>query len=200
MRKLSDWKSVFAATGLVGMLLFASPVLSTILRFPSGERFSELWLLGPGHMTEGYPFDVTAGESYLVYVGVGNQMGSSVYYGVQVKLRNDTDDLPNATAAVPSPLPRLYEYRVFVQDGRTWEQPLTFSFSQISVGQNQSVVGSLTVNGATISIDKSAYWNSTSNEYAYELFMELWIYNATVDSFQYHNRFVGIRLNMTATS
>jgi hypothetical protein len=62
------------------------------------------------------------------------------------------------------------------------------------------VVGGLTVNGATISVDKSAEWNSTSNEYPYELFMELWIYNVTIDAFQYHNRFVGIWLNMTATS
>jgi len=200
MLRLSDWKLVFAAVGLVGVLLFASPVLSIVLHFPSGERFSELWLLGPEHMAEGYPFSVSAGESYLVYVGVGNQMGSSVYYGVQVKLRNETDDLPNSTAAMPSPLPRLYEYRVFLQNGQTWEQPLNFSFSQVSAGQSSLVIGGLTVNGGTVSVDKAAEWNSTSNEYSYELFMELWIYNVTVDAFQYHNRFVGIWLNMTATS
>jgi hypothetical protein len=199
MLKLSDWKAIFAAAGLVGILLFASPMLSMALRFPSGERFSELWLLGPGHMLEGYTFNVTVDESYLVYVGVGNEMGSSVFYSVQVKLRNETDDLPNS-ASVPSPLPRLYEYRVFLQDGQTWEQPLTFSFSQVSAEQNTSVIGGLTVNGGTVSVDKPAEWNSTSNEYSYELFMELWIYNVTVDAFQYHNRFVGIWLNMTATS
>ncbi len=200
MLKLSDWEAIFVAVGLVGVLLFALPMLSMALRFPGGERFSELWLLGPGHMLEGYPFNVTVGESYLVYAGVGNEMGSSVFYSVQVKLRNETDDLPNSTASMPSSLPRLYEYRVFLQDGQTWEQPLTFSFSQVSTEQNTSVIGSLTVNGATVSVNKPAEWNSTSNEYSYELFMELWIYNVTVDAFQYHNRFDGIWLNMTATS
>lgn len=198
MLRLSDWKVVFFAVGLTGALLVASPGLSTVLRLPGGEKFSELWLLGPGHMAEDYPFNVLAGESYLVYVGVGNYMGASAYYSVQVKFKNETEDLPNQTAATPSPLPTSYEYRVFLQDGQTWEQPLTFSFSRVLIRGNQSLVGGLTVNGATLGEDKPALWDSANNGYFYELFMELWIYNVTSDAFQYHNRFVGLWLNVTA--
>jgi hypothetical protein len=171
-----------------------------VLHLPSGERFSELWILGPGHMAEGYPFNVRADVSYLVYLGVGNHMGSSAYYGVYVKFRNQSEALPNSTAGTPSPVPALYEYRVFVQDGKSWEAPLTFSFSSISLAENRSVIGSLTINDVALSLDKSAFWDAEYNGYFYELFMELWIYDVESDAFQFHNRFVGIWLNMTIAS
>jgi hypothetical protein len=197
MMKLEDYKVVFAAVGLVGVLLFASPALSLVVHFPAGEKFSELWVLGPGHMADDYPFNVRENESYLVYLGVGNNLGSSTYYIVYLKFNNETEPLPNATAGVPSSSPSLYEYRVFLQDGQSWEQPLTFSFSQVSVAQNRSVVGGLTVNGVALGVDKPAVWDDGNNGYFYELFMELWIYNVTSDAFQFHNRYVGLWLNMT---
>ena len=200
MLKLEDCRVVFAGVGLVGVLLFASPSLALVLHLPSGEKFSELWILGPGHMAEGYPFDVTADVSYLVYLGVGNHMGSSAYYGVYVKFRNQSEALPNSTAGTPSPVPALYEYRVFVQDEKSWEAPLTFSFSNVSLVENRCVVGSLTMNDVALSVDKSALWDAENKAYYYQLFMELWIYNASSSAFQFHNRFVWIWLNMTIVS
>jgi uncharacterized membrane protein len=35
---------------------------------PLREEFSELWILGPEHIAENYPFNVKAKESYLVYI------------------------------------------------------------------------------------------------------------------------------------
>ena len=104
------------------------------------------------------------------------------------------------TSGVSSSSPPLYEYRVFLQDGRGWEQPLNFSFFQVSAAQNQSVVGGLTVNGVTLSVDKHAVWDDGGSGYFYELLMELWIYNVSSDAFQFHNRFVGLWLNVTAAS
>ena len=200
MLKLEDCKVVFAAVGLIGVLLFASPALSLVVHFPDGEEFSELWVLGPEHTAAGYPFNVSADVNYPVYMGVGNHMGKSVYYSVQVKFRNQTDDLPNETANAPSTLPSLYEYRLFLQDGQSWEQPLTFSFLQVSTGQNRSMVGGLTLNDVTLAVYKPSVWDQGNSGYLYELFMELWIYNVTSDAFQFHNRYVGLMLNMTSTS
>jgi len=197
MLKLEDCKVIFAAVGLVGALLFASPSLGMVLHLPSGERFSELWILGPGHMAEGYPGNVKANVSYLVYLGVGNHMGSSAYYGVYVKLRNQSEALPNSTAGTPSPVSALYEYRVFLEDGKSWEAPLTFSFSNVSLVENRCVVGSLTVNDVSVSVDKPALWNAENRGYYYQLFFELWIYNVEANVFQFHNRFVSRWLNMT---
>jgi hypothetical protein len=197
MLKIDDYKLVFMSAGLIGILLFASPTLSLVLRLPGGEKFSELWILGPEHMAEDYPFNVEAGEEYLVYVGVGNHMGCSAYYVVYVKFRNQNEPLPNATAGTPSPLPPLFEFRLFVEDGKSWEAPLRFSFSSVSFSENRSFVGSLMINGVGFSLDKLAYWDAEYSGYFYQLFLELWIYDVESDNFQFHNRFVGIWLNMT---
>ena len=196
---LDGYRTVFAVSGLILSLVAAAPALGFYLPFSGGsERFSELWLLGPGHMAEDYPFDVRADESYLVYVGVGNHMGSSVHYSVRVKFRNQSEPLPNATAGTPSTLPLLYEYRVFLEDGKTWEAPLTFAFSGISFVENRSLVESLVVNDYVFRVDKLALWDVENNGFYYQLFVELWIYEVASEKFEYHNRFVGIWLNMTS--
>ena len=197
MLRLEDYKAVFATLGLIGVLLFASPTLGLVLRLPGGEKFSELWVLGPGHMAEDYPFNVKAGEDYLVYVGVGNHMGSSAYYVVYVKFRNQSEPLPNATAGMPSPLPPLYEYRAFIENDESWEHPLNFSFSNVSFNENGCLVGNLTVNDVVFNVDKVAGWDAENSGFYYQLFIELWIYNVEPAAFEFHNRFVGLWLNMT---
>ena len=195
---LEEYRTVFIVSGLILVLVASAPALSLFVPFSGGgERFSELWVLGPGHMAEDYPFNVRADESYLVYVGVGNHVGSSAYYVVYVKLRNQTEHLPNATTGTPSPLPPLYEYRVFLEDGKSWEAPLTFSFSGVSFFENRSFVESFMVNDGVFSVDKLASWDGENNGYYYQVFIELWIHNAESDAFEFHNRFVGIWLNMT---
>jgi len=200
MLKLYEYRNIFIAVGLAGFLLLASPSLALVLHLPASERFSELWILGPEHMAEGYPFNVRADATYLVYLGVRNHMGSSAYYSVYVKFRNQSEPLPNSTTGTPSPLWTLYEYRVFLEDGRSWEAPLTFSFSNVSVVENRSIVGSLVINDFSLSVDKSALWDADGKGYYYRVFMELWIYDASSGAFQFHNRFVGIWLNMTVAS
>jgi len=199
MMKLEDCKVVFAAVGLIGVLIFASPMLGLVLHLPGGEKFSELWVLGPRHMAEDYPFNVTAGVNYLVYVGVGNHMGSSTYYVVYVKFRNETEPLPNMTTGAPSVLAPLYEYRVFLEDNSSSEVPLTFSFSNVSFSGGQSTVGGLAINGVPFGVDKSVSWDAVNSGYFYQLFMELWIYDPASNGFSFHNRFVTRWLNMTAS-
>jgi hypothetical protein len=199
MMKLEDYKVAFAAVGLVGVLILASPTLGLALHLPGGEKFSELWVLGPGHMAENYPFNVRENESYLVYVGVGNHMGSSTYYAVYVKFRNETEPLPNATTGAPSVLAPLYEYRVFLEDNGSGAVPLNFSFSKVSFYNGQSTVGNLTINGATFGVDKSVSWDEVNSGYYYQLFIELWIYDEATNMLVFHNRFVSRWLNMTAT-
>ncbi|MBS7635388.1 DUF1616 domain-containing protein [Candidatus Bathyarchaeota archaeon] len=197
MLSLDDYAAIFAIIGLAGVLLLASPTLGFVLRLSGSERFSELYILGPEHMAEGYPFNVRAGEEYGVYVGVGNHMGSSSYYLVYVKFRNQSDPLPNVTAGLPSPLPAVYEHRVFVEDEGVWESFLRFSFSGVSRFGNQCFVESLNVNGSAFTVNKTAFWDAANRGYYYQLFNELWIYDPEYGGFRFHNRFVSLWLNMS---
>ena len=200
MWSLDDYKLVFIALGLAGVLLCSLPAASVFLRFPDGERFSELYVLGPKHTAEDYPFNVKAGEPYSIYLGIGNNMGSSTYYVARIKFRNATDPCPNATMGTESSLPVLYERRVFLQDGATWETHLSFFLNKIAFSGNMCWVDSLIVEDASAKVDKLAYWNTQNNGYYFNFFIELYIYRTESDSIEYHERFVGILLNMTDVS
>jgi len=195
---LEEYRTVFTTGSLVLMLIAAAPALSLIIAFPGGsERFSELWLLGPNHLAEDYPFNVGVNETYSVFVGVGNHMGVSSYYLVYVKFRNQTQQLPNSTTSEPSPLPPLYEFRFVLSDGEVWEAPLTFAIENVLLQQNFSIVQNISINDISFQVNYTSTWDSDRNGFYYQMFFELWLYNMTSSSFQYHNRFVGIWLNMT---
>jgi uncharacterized membrane protein len=193
---LEDYQTVFTVTILGLILVAASPTISLYL--PSGgEQFSELWVLGPDHMAEDYPFNVVIDEEYRVFVGVSCHMGKSTYYMVYVKFRNQTQPLSNASASVPSSLPPLYEFQVFIEDGRIWETQLNFTILDVSVGTNSTLVGHLAVNDVVFEVNCTATWDSEYEGFFYQLFFELWMYDDAVSNFQYHDRFVGVWLNMT---
>ena len=197
---LEEYRTVFATGSLVLILIAAAPTLGLIIAFPGGsERFSELWLLGPAHMAEGYPFNVGVGEKYSVFVGVGNHMGCSEYYMVYVKFRNQSQPLPDVSDSKPSSLPPLYEFQFFVADGETWESLLTFEILDASARGDSMFVGNVSINGVAFSVDCFSTWDSDNNGFYYQLFFELWLYDMASHGFQYHDRFVGIWLNVTVS-
>jgi hypothetical protein len=169
---------VFSCVALC--LVILSPTLAAVVTFPEGEKFSELWVLGPNRMAEGYPFNVSAGEVYKVYLGVGNHMGDLSYYRVYVKFRNQSEPLPNSTAGVPSSLEPVFEYNVFLRNNETWERELSFSFEGLSFEGNVNRVSKVLVDGYAVDVNKIAVKNETENGFYHELFFELWVYNATV--------------------
>lgn len=154
---LEEYRVLFLVVTLGLALVAASPVLGVVVPQGSSERFSEFWLLGEGHMAEGYPFNVRAGEVYRVFVGVGNHKGGSEYYLVSVKFRNSIQSLPDVDGGVASSLPPLYEYRFFVGDGEIWEAPVTFGFEGDVVEGDVLVVGDVVINGVVFPVDASIY-------------------------------------------
>lgn len=197
MLKLDDYRLIFIISGLIVVLLIASPILILTLDLPSVERFSELWILGPSRMVEDYTADITPDESYEIYVGIRNNLASSAYYTIYVKFRNLTEPPPNPTAGTPSPLQPLFKHRVFLQNGKWWEAPIVFSFSEITFSENQSVVGNLMINNVNFRVDKQTSYDAEKKGYYYQLFIELWLYSIEMDQLVFQNRFVRLWLNMT---
>ncbi len=198
---LADYKLVFVTVGLIGILLIASPVIDNILR-PSagGEEFSRLYLLGPEHHAKNYPYNIQAGKNYSTYIGVENQMGSSEYYILYLKFRNQTDSLPSDTLDTPSTLDPLFEYNFMIPDGNTWETLLTFSVSNVSISENQAFVGSLSLNGVSFTVNKPTVWNTNATVFYYQLFFELWAYDSQAGLVEYNNRHVDLQLNITRST
>lgn len=194
---LDDFKLLYMLSCFGLGLIILSPTLAMVIRLPGGERFSELWILGSGHMAEGYPSNVKADETYRLYLGVGNHMRGLEYYRVYVKFRNQTESLPDTFNGTPSVLDPIFEYSLFLRDDETWEREVSFSFDGVSFEGNTCRVSKLFMDGYVLSVDKVAVWDEEKGGFYFQLFFELWIYDSTVSSFRFHNRFVGLWLNVT---
>ncbi len=178
---------------LILILLASAPTLALVVRLPSGsERFSELWLLGSGRMSEDYPFNIAVNEPYKAHLGVVNHLGNSAYCNIRVKFRNQTQSPPDPSSSIPSPLKSTCDIQFFLADDKTWEKLLIFSLQ----GQ-PAFVSTISINDVVFPIDCSSTWDQDYNGFYYQLFFELWVYNMRFESFQYQNRFVGIWLNVT---
>ena len=181
------------------MLCFLILTPTFALYFPSsnGEKFSELWILGPTRMVETLPFDVSVDKPQSVYLGLSNELGELEYYIIYVKFRNQSDSFPDNEAGIPSTLDPIFEYRVFLKDKESWEKNVSFFFENVSFNQNRSLVSNLIIDNNPISIEKQAIWDSVDSGFYYQLFFELWAYNSTISAFEFHNRSVGVWLNMS---
>lgn len=219
--RITEFNVLFLIVGLVLALIAVTPALSLVSLPGGGERFSELWLLGPELKAENFPFNVSVNEQYRVYVGVGNLLGELAYYSIHVKFGNRTHQLPNSTWSEPSTLPSLYEFRFAVSDGDVWEAPLTFTMDYTQYQQNFTYVQNITdaqnvttiqtvtelrnvtavqsivINGRTFPVNNTTIWDSDRNGFYFQIFFELWLYEMTSSKFQYHQRDVRLVLNMT---
>lgn len=214
MMNLDEYRILFLVVTLGLALVAAYPALAMVVPFTGGsEEFSEFWLLGPGHTAEGYPFSVGAGEMYSVFVCLGNHMGCSEYYMVYVKFGNSTQ--LDFDSSKPSSLPLLYEFRVFVSNEDVWESPVTFGFQNVSVEDVVISMDNVTmnvpiedvvlsvddviINGIVFPVDASTSWDSENSGFYFRLSFELWRYDTILKSFRFHNRVVGLQLNMTSS-
>ncbi len=196
---LENYKTIFIAVSLILMVAAAYPTLSVLVQLPSTEeRFSELWILGPNHTAEDYPFNITLNQSNSVFVGVANHLGVLSYYSIYVKFRNQTQSLPNATASEPSSLPPLYEFRTVIRDNETWEKRVDFTILDASSNNDTMQVNRLLIDGEIITLNSVANFDTERNGFYYELLFELWLYDPQMGSLTFNNRFVWNWLNITA--
>ncbi len=200
---LQKYKVVLVTIILIVALFVSSSALEMILAYPSAQSasFTELWLLGPEHKAENYPYDITLNENYSVYLGIADQLGYYAYYQVEVKFCNLTQQAPNTLNDSSSSQPSLYNMSLCVPNDQSLEIPITFSFNytydpfSAQINFNQ-----LTFNGLPLDLEGySTTWNSQRSAFYGILFFELWIYNSTTGTFQYNDRYVSIQLNMTET-
>jgi hypothetical protein len=168
---------------VLGFVIFL-PTIFSVLTLPSGEGFSQLWLLGSNHIIGNGDFDVS--------------MGALEFYTVYVKLGNLSDPLPNRAAGLPSPLQPIFEYNLFLKNGEEFEKELVFSFEDVSFEDNICRISRLSIDDHDVQVDKIVVMNQLSGVFSCQLIFELWFYNTTTSNFQFHNRSVWFWVNLNA--
>ena len=195
--KLNEIKYLLVAVGLIGVLLFASPTLSLLIKPPADQQFTELYILGNSHTFDNIPFNIKAGVQYSIYLGIVNNNDASFYYTYYVKLANETQ-LPSTTTGQPSLLTPSFESKIFLTPGQSFEAPLTFQVNSASVADGVCTISDIGINGLDSQVNKATTWNANQTGFYYNLFIELWIYNASQSIIEYNDRLVSMNLNMTA--
>lgn len=195
---LQGYKVLLLVGTAIFALLAASPALQRLLVYPQTEFFTEMWLLGPEHKGENYPYNITLNENYNVFLGVSNHLGHCAYYVVQVKFRTQNQSAPDTFARAPSSLPPIYSVNFIVADKETWELPVALSFSYSYDESNSQVkFNRMMFNGADLNLDGySATWDTENSSFFGNLIFELWIYDDTVGGFIYHERYIDLKFNM----
>ena len=197
---LLQFKALFIMITAVVALLIASPVLQKVLAYPQTEFFTELSLLGPEQKAENYPYNISNRETYSVFVDITNQLGACAYYQVQMKFRNETQSAPDSFNRTSSNSPSLYNALLFVGDKEHKELPITFALDYSFIDANKVVFWSLKVNDVGwLNLNGLSSERNSNGRLHGNLIFELWIYNSTFNVFQYHERFVDLKLNITST-
>lgn len=121
----------------------------------SSERFSELGVLGPNQQIGGYPTAVAIGQSFLLYVYVGNHEGGASYYQVEVKAGNLSTVVSNSTAASA---PLILTHSLALADNSSTVFPVTLSMP--TAGLNQRLIFELWMfNTTTTQFAYTGLWN-----------------------------------------
>jgi hypothetical protein len=76
--------------------------------------------------------------------------------------------------------------------------PISFGFDYSYDSASSKVdFNKLLFNGAGLGLGGSSSWDSNKTVFFGDLVFELWVYNDTVGGFQYHERYVDLKFNMT---
>ncbi|MCW3984547.1 MAG: DUF1616 domain-containing protein [Candidatus Bathyarchaeota archaeon] len=196
---LKNYRIVFIVVILLAALFVASPAIQKVLVYPPAQSasFSELWLLGPEKKAENYTSSISRNENYTVYLGVANQLGSCAYYRVDVKLCNATQQPPSSFNRTASTQPSLYSMNLIVPDKGILEMPLSFSFNYTFDEMLYQInFVDLTLNGLPLNLEGYTVAWTPQSAFSVDLIFELWIYNSATNVFDYHERYVGLHLNI----
>ena len=120
------------------------------------EPFSELGVLGPKMKIGDYPDTVIAGESFRLYLYVGNHMGKPMYYLILLKLGD------RETPIDPAPLNPFKEIYIILDDGENKTKPIDITLTE--PGMNKRLIFEMWI------------YNTTSKNITYhKRWCQLWI-------------------------
>ena len=88
-------------------------------------------------------------------MGVGNYLGKSAKYLLNVKFQNQTN-IPSPTAQQPSQTNTIQEYQILLTDNQIWETKLSFEIVETTTQGDYLIVKSLRVNDQIFQVDSNS--------------------------------------------
>jgi uncharacterized membrane protein len=196
---LQQYKTLLLVVTVVLALFVASPAIQQLVAVPQTTYLTELSLFGSYHNAT-YPYNVTVGQNYPLYLNVENRLGYCAYYLIEVKFRNQTQSAPDSFNHTSSDLSSLGKISFIVANNEAMQLPIDISFQYKLDGNNKDQLDmqNIIVNGFSLSVSPTTIaWDPQRIGYYGNLFFELWIFNDTTNAFQYNQRYVSLWLNMT---
>ncbi|MCW4000953.1 MAG: DUF1616 domain-containing protein [Candidatus Bathyarchaeota archaeon] len=193
---LQRYRTMLIIVGVALAFFIVSPLIQQYVATPQ-TQLTEIWLLGPKHDTL-YPTNVTSDQHIQLYVVVANHLGSSAQYQTEIKFRAYTQSAPNSFNQTPSDQPALERKTFSLANNVTQEIPIDVSFNY-TVSENPTrklLLHSITINGHETTLDQTIPYDASQGGFFGNLFIELYLYNTTSETYVYNQRYVSLRLNM----
>jgi uncharacterized membrane protein len=198
MSFLHRYRSLLLVIVAILALVIASPLIEQYVSAPKTEPLTEFFVLGPYHNAT-YPFNLTSGNVYPLYLTVDNQLGSQVKYKIEAKFRDQNQSGPDSFNHTQSSLQSLTDFTVEVEAGQSVELQVNLVFNyEVDSLRGESVLDEIVVNGTSVGMDGMPLpWDSEANAFLGNIFFELYLYNDTTGTYQYNQRYVGLWVNLS---
>lgn len=143
------------------------------------EQFISLAILGDEQTLEHYyPFDdPTIGVNIPInwYLRLFNHTPEPQNLLIQVKVLNATQQSPNSTQCVPSPVPTTFELRTSLARNESLIYPFVWFISAVEYDEEGGIITEMTAN------DMTARLNTYSADRSdFRIVFELWIYDPII--------------------
>ena len=177
--------------------LVVSPMLQQFIVSPQSDFFTEMWLMGSDKTAENYPYNITSGETYSVFINIHNNLETDASYMILVKFRNLTQSAPDVFEQTPSSLSPIYEIPKSIAVGETVEIPIDFSFNYEHIVDPLKIIfGDVIINDTFLSLEGSSIMYTYQRQMFFgNLIFELWIYDENSNSYQYSEQCVDLKLS-----
>lgn len=194
-----QYKTLLLIVTVVLALFVASPAIKQLVALPQTTPLTELSIFG-AYQNATYPYNVTAGQNYQLYLNVDNRLGYCAYYQIEVKFANETQSVPDSFNYTDSELPSLGDISFCVANNQALQLPVGISFQYQLDANNPNLLDmqNIAVNGFPLSLSSTTIaWDPQNLGYYGNVLFELWLFNNTANAFQYNERYVSLWLNMT---
>ena len=195
MSSLQRYRNLILVVVAILVLVVATPLIEQYVSAPKTELLTELSILGSYHNAT-YPYNLTSGDVYPLYVTINNELGSQARYKLEVKFRNQDQPGPNSFDHTSSSLPSIADFTFEVDEGKSVESQINLEFNY-HVDSREATLDTIVVNGTKVDLDDLVVdWDSEAKAYLGNLFFELYLYDDSLGRFVYNQRYVSLWINL----